>query len=64
MTLSERFNQQREEAEVAIADAENRWCGNRVRVLSRVWIVTQLCVLALVISGFAVGPVGGSIDLA
>ncbi|GBG34823.1 Hypothetical Protein FCC1311_110452 [Hondaea fermentalgiana] len=34
---------------------ENAYCGNSVKVLSRVWILTQLATIALVIAGFALG---------
>lgn len=39
----------------SIREAEGQYCGNSVKVLSRVWILTQLCTIALVIAGFALG---------
>lgn len=38
------------EAEEAVQRVETRWFPHRILVLSRVWLLTQLCTLALVIS--------------
>ena len=47
-------------AKVEIEKAESKYCQDRIRVLSRVWILTQLCTFALIISGLAVSGIGGN----
>mmetsp|Transcript_15928 Transcript_15928/g.25988 ORF Transcript_15928/g.25988 Transcript_15928/m.25988 type:complete len:221 (-) Transcript_15928:1789-2451(-) len=58
------MNRKYMEAEQAMEENEKRYCGDRVKVLSRVWIVTQVCTLILVITSFALGPTGSLVSFA
>mmetsp|Transcript_20913 Transcript_20913/g.38895 ORF Transcript_20913/g.38895 Transcript_20913/m.38895 type:complete len:204 (-) Transcript_20913:1340-1951(-) len=48
------------ELDAKLGHTRRRFCADRAVALSRIWLVTQICTLAVVISGVAVALQGGS----
>jgi len=53
-----KLDNMRESTASAINRAEEEYFSSHAKVLSRVWILMQICTIALVISGFALGAEG------